>query len=271
MADNFQFMSRIGEGAFASVYKVMRKEDANFYAFKKIKSSNLKDKELSNCLNQIRILASVKSPFVIAYKEAFYESNLKSFCLITEFAEGGDLSNKISRMKKKCDFFQEKEVWKIAIQLLHGIKALHALNIFHRDIKPANILLTKNDEIAKLGDMNVSIISKNGLATTQTGTPYYASPEVWMQRPYNGKSDIWSLGCVLYEMTAQRPPFSAQDLPGLKRKITYGDHDRIPSIYSNDLDALIRKCLTKEQKNRPDAVELLESSLIKQKMKMFPK
>ena len=111
----------------------------------------------------------------------------------------------------------------MAIQLLHGIKALHALNIFHRDIKPANILLSKNDEIAKLGDMNVSIIAKSGLATTQTGTPYYASPEVWMQKPYNGKSDIWSLGCVLYEMAAQRPPFSGQDLPGLKRKIISSD------------------------------------------------
>ena len=64
----------------------------------------------------------------------------------------------------------------MGIQLLQGIKALHALNIFHRDIKPANILLSNNDEVAKLGDMNVSIITKNGLATTQTGTPYYASP-----------------------------------------------------------------------------------------------
>lgn len=154
----------------------MRKEDSNFYAFKKIKATNMKDKELSNCLNEVRILASVKNPFVIAYKEAFYESNLKSFCLITEFAEGGDLANKINRIKKGCDFFEEKYIWRMAIQLLHGIRALHALNIFHRDIKPANILLSKNDEIAKLGDMNVSIIAKTGLATTQTGTPYYASP-----------------------------------------------------------------------------------------------
>ncbi len=89
-------------------------------------------------------------------------------------------------------------IWKTALQLLHGIKALHAMKIFHRDIKPANILLTKNGETAKLADLNVSVISKTGLASTQTGTPSYASPEVWMEKPYSGKSDIWSLGCILY-------------------------------------------------------------------------
>lgn len=82
--------------------------------------------------------------------------------------------------------------------MLHGLQTLHRLNIFHRDIKAANILLTKENEEAKLADLNVSKISKSGLAVTQTGTPYYASPEVWSDLPYNGKCDIWSLGCVLY-------------------------------------------------------------------------
>lgn len=176
MAEKFQFLERVGEGAFASVYKVIRKEDSRVYAFKKIKSTNMKEKDLANCLNEVRILASIKSPFVISYKEAFYESNLKSFCLVTEFAEGGDLASKISKAKKRGEAIEEKEIWKIAIQILHGVQALHSLNVFHRDIKPANILLTKNDEVAKLADMNVSIISKTGLARTQTGTPYYASP-----------------------------------------------------------------------------------------------
>ena len=71
------------------------------------------------------------------------------------------------------------------------------MNILHRDIKCANILMGKDDQ-AMLGDLNVSIISKNGLAFTQTGTPYYASPEIWNDKPYNHKSDIWSLGCVIY-------------------------------------------------------------------------
>ena len=81
----------------------------------------------------------------------------------------------------------------------------------HRDIKCANIFLTK-DGIVKLGDLNVSKIAKMGVLQTQTGTPYYASPEVWQDKPYDKKSDIWSLGAVLYELTALSPPFTARDM-----------------------------------------------------------
>lgn len=86
----------------------------------------------------------------------------------------------------------------MCLQMLYGLRTLHKMNIFHRDIKPANLLLTKYSGTVKLADMNVSKISKSGLASTQTGTPYYASPEVWTDLPYNGKCDIWSIGCVLY-------------------------------------------------------------------------
>lgn len=123
----------------------------------------------------------------------------------------------------------------MAIQMLHGLKTLHRMNIFHRDIKSANILLTKDYEELKLGDLNVSKISKSGLASTQTGTPYYASPEVWSDLPYNGKCDIWSMGCVLYEMTTFRPPFMAPDIHTLKKRIIAGHYDRISSFYSEEL------------------------------------
>ena len=80
--------------------------------------------------------------------------------------------------------------------MIHGLQALHDLQIVHRDIKSANIMLTK-EGVVKLGDLNVSKVSKGALLKTQTGTPYYASPEVWQDKPYNHKSDIWSMGCVL--------------------------------------------------------------------------
>lgn len=86
MAENFEFLGKLGEGAFATVFKVKRKEDNQIYAFKKIKANNMKDKDLANCLNEIRILASLKNPYVIGYKEAFFDKSLKSFCLVTEFA-----------------------------------------------------------------------------------------------------------------------------------------------------------------------------------------
>ena len=92
-----------------------------------------------------------------------------------------------------------------------GLQELHNHKIVHRDIKSANIFLTKSG-MAKLGDLNVSKIAKMGILQTQTGTPYYASPEVWQDKPYDKRSDIWSLGCVLYELTTLNPPFTAKDM-----------------------------------------------------------
>ena len=93
------------------------------------------------------------------------------------------------------------------------------MNILHRDLKSANVFLNKSGS-AKLGDMNVSKLAKKGLLLTQTGTPYYASPEVWRDLPYDNKSDIWSLGCVLSELCALKPPFRADDMEGLFNKVT---------------------------------------------------
>lgn len=105
--------------------------------------------------------------------------------------------------------------------MTRGLRSLHERKILHRDLKSANIFITA-DNIYKLGDLNVSKVVKKDMAQTQTGTPYYASPEVWKDKPYGLKSDMWSLGCVLYEMAALRPPFTATDLQGLYKKICTG-------------------------------------------------
>ena len=96
------------------------------------------------------------------------------------------------------------------------------------------------DGSAKLGDMNVSKVAKKGLLYTQTGTPYYASPEVWSDKPYDHKSDIWSLGCVLYESVALKPPFRAEDMNGLYKKVLKGMYPKIPNIYSPELAQIIK-------------------------------
>ena len=126
---------------------------------------------------------------------------------------------------------KEKKIWYILIQVIRGLKALHDMKILHRDMKSANVFLYK-DMTSKLGDLNVSKVSKKGLSYTQTGTPYYASPEVWRDMPYDHKSDIWSLGCVIYEMCALMPPFRADDMQGLYKQVTKGKFPRIPNHYS---------------------------------------
>ena len=215
---NFQVIQKLGEGAYSTVYLVKRIEDSKEYALKKVKIMNLSEKEKENALNEIRILASTRSVNVVQYKEAFFEEETNQLCIIMEYADSGDLYQKIVDQQKKGLLLKEEEIWSIFIQVVKGLKELHRLKIFHRDLKSANVFLC-NSGMCKLGDMNVSKVAKKGLLFTQTGTPYYASPEVWKEKPYDNKSDIWSLGCVLYEMTTLKPPFRAEDMEGLYKKV----------------------------------------------------
>lgn len=155
--------------------------------------TNLSEKEKENALNEVRILASISNRNIISYKDAFIDETSQSLCIIMEFADDGDLFQKICSHQAKGVYISEKEIWSIFIQVVMGLKALHELKIMHRDLKSANVFLYK-DSKAKLGDLNVSKVAKQGLSYTQTGTPYYASPEVWRDQPYDNKSDIWSLG-----------------------------------------------------------------------------
>jgi NIMA (never in mitosis gene a)-related kinase len=106
--------------------------------------------------------------------------------------------------------------------------------------------------------MNVSKIAKNGLLYTQTGTPYYASPEVWKDKPYDSKSDIWSLGCVIYEMTTLKPPFRAEDMDGLYKKIIKGSYSKIGDNFSKQLSGAIKMMLQVNPASRPNADQLLD-------------
>ena len=136
-----------------------------------------------------------------------------------EYAGGGDLSAKIKECLKKWVRLPENTIIKFFYQLTSSLYELHMRKIIHRDLKTANVFISEDLKDIKLGDMNVSKIVKNIFAHTQTGTPYYASPEVWWDEPYNIKTDIWSLGCVLYEMCMLRPPFKAMDMNELYSKV----------------------------------------------------
>ena len=266
--NDFQILSKLGEGTYSTVYKVKRLIDNNIYALKKVKLLNLSEKEKSNALNEVRILASIKSPYVISYKEAFFDEKDSTLCIIMEYADNGDLYQKILSYKKKSIFFEESEIWKIFIQLVKGLKSLHDLNILHRDLKSANVFLCKNNNI-KLGDLNVSKVLKKGLSYTQTGTPYYASPEVWKDLPYDNKSDIWSLGCVLYEIITLKPPFRSENMEGLYSKVIKGNFSKIPDIFSNDIFSVVKSLIQISPECRPSCDQILKNPLVVKRIEYF--
>ena len=147
---------------------------------------------------------------------------------------------------------------------------MHKIKIMHRDLKSANIFLY-NDMKAKLGDMNVSKVTNNqGLNYTQTGTPYYASPEVWKDEPYDIKSDVWSLGCVIYEMVTLKPPFQAEDMQGLYKKILKGQFPKTPEHFSSDINTMLKVMIQVNPKKRPTCVQLIEHPIFaKREQKYF--
>ena len=266
--DGFEIIEKLGDGAYSVVYKVKRKEDSNIYALKKVKLKGLTDKEKQNALNEVRILASVKSPFVISYKEAFIEEETETLCIVMEYADKGDLYQKIVHLKKVGCLIDEIDAWKIFIQMTRGLKSLHDLKILHRDLKSANIFLF-SDGTAKIGDLNVSKVARRGLGYTQTGTPYYASPEVWDEKPYDNKSDIWSLGCVSYEMLTLHPPFRAKDMEQLYKAVTKGIYKKVGSKYSSDMNEIIDYLLKVNPQERPNCDQILKHPLVKKRLEFF--
>jgi len=262
---DFKQLSLLGEGAYSAVYKVCRLADRKLYALKKVKLPSLSEKEKQNALNEVRFLASIEDQHIIDYKEAFFDDKTRCLCIVTEYADAGDLFQQITKCQKERTQIREVDVWRYFFGMCLGLKGLHDMQILHRDLKCANVFLSADDEgaVAKLGDFNVSKVAKRGLCMTQTGTPYYASPEVWRDLPYDAKSDIWSLGCVLYEMVALRPPFRAEDMEGLYRKVLRGRYPRIPALYSQDLSEVIGVLLQVNPRHRPSIDQLLQMPVLR--------
>ena len=267
--NDFELGKELGKGAFGSVTIVKRKEDQKIYAMKRVKIGRLSQKEKLNSFNEVRILASIEHKNIIGYKEAFFDDKSKTLNIVMEYADGGDLNTQIKEIKQKKLFFEEKQIWSTLIQILEGLNYLHKSSIIHRDLKSANIFLTK-DGIVKIGDLNVSkILTKMVTTNTQTGTPYFASPEIWNDQPYDYKCDIWSVGCIIYEMASLHVPFRGVSMQNLYKNVLRGIYQQIPFRYSDDLKQIIKSILVVNPKKRPSAKELLENPIIKKKIEEF--
>ena len=265
--NDFEFLRTLGKGAFSTVYLVRRKLNHKQYALKSIIMEKLKEIEQQNSVNEIRLLASISHPNIIGYKEAFWNEKNKTLNIVMEYCDDGDLETKIKIMKRNKQKFEETLIWNYAIQIIKGLKSLHDKKILHRDLKSANIFLTKEKQECKIGDLNVSKVMKDKyLVNTQIGTPTYSSPEVWQNKPYSYKSDLWSVGCIIYEMCCLRPPFKGKNFEELCENVCNGRIEKISSRYSEELWNLIKMLLEVDPKKRADCDTILKSKIIKEKM-----
>ena len=262
---DFTIIKDIGNGSFGVVLLVKRKIDNKIYALKRVKLSNLIIKEKIDSLNEIRFLASISHQNIIGYKESFYEEETGTLNLVLEYADEGDLQTKIWNQKNQKIYFKEKTIWSIFIQLVKGLKVLHDNNLMHRDLKSANIFIMKNG-ICKLGDLNISKIYNENILNSKMGTPCYAAPEIWNNKPYTFKSDIWSLGIILYELCCFKLPFFENNVRDTYNKVMKGIYSPIPNHYSSNLSYIIKLLLQVDPIKRPDCREILNDSIVKKEI-----
>eukprot|EP00276_Gloeochaete_wittrockiana_P009844 CAMPEP_0184654578 /NCGR_PEP_ID=MMETSP0308-20130426/12240_1 /TAXON_ID=38269 /ORGANISM="Gloeochaete witrockiana, Strain SAG 46.84" /LENGTH=508 /DNA_ID=CAMNT_0027090621 /DNA_START=1 /DNA_END=1523 /DNA_ORIENTATION=+ len=177
-------------------------------------------------------------------------------CIVMEIADNGALNQRLKVQQGKK--LAEDVVWNYFIQIVLGLQHIHSKKILHRDVKSMNVFLDSHD-VVKIGDLGVARVlgTSTNFAHTVIGTPYYLSPELCEDKPYNEKSDVWALGCILYELCTLKHPFDAANQGALILKIIRGRYPPITSNYSSQLADILDKCLTRDTARRPDTADIL--------------
>ncbi|RAR02953.1 kinase-like protein [Stemphylium lycopersici] len=287
--EKYDVLEKIGHGSFGIIRKVKRKSDGYILCRKEISYLKMSQKEREQLQAELSILKELRHPNIVAYFERDHIKASQDLHLYMEYCGNGDLGRVIRDLKNKNQVCEEEFVWSIFSQIVSALYRCHYGEdppaagrnvmglvgnakpardprkpmILHRDLKPENIFLG-DDNSVKLGDFGLSkILQSHDFASTYVGTPFYMSPEICKAEQYGPHSDIWALGCIIYEMCTKSPPFNAKTHFELISKIKLGRYPDIPACYSSELRKVIASCLNTTPDHRPDTAALLNLPIVK--------
>ncbi|XP_023051391.2 serine/threonine-protein kinase Nek4 isoform X3 [Piliocolobus tephrosceles] len=265
--DAYCYLRVVGKGSYGEVTLVKHRRDGKQYVIKKLNLRNASSRERRAAEQEAQLLSQLKHPNIVTYKES-WEGGDGLLCIVMGFCEGGDLYRKLK--EQKGQLLPENQVVEWFVQIAMALQYLHEKHILHRDLKTQNVFLTRTN-IIKVGDLGIARVLENhcDMASTLIGTPYYMSPELFSNKPYNYKSDVWALGCCVYEMATLKHAFNAKDMNSLVYRIIEGKLPPMPRDYSPELAELIRTMLSKRPEERPSVRSILRQPYIKRQISFF--
>ncbi|KAJ8409324.1 hypothetical protein AAFF_G00235220 [Aldrovandia affinis] len=265
--EKYHFIRIVGKGSYGEVSLVSHNTDRKQYVIKKLNLTTSSKRERRAAEQEAQLLSQLRHPNIVTYRES-WEGDDRRLYIVMGFCEGGDLYQRLKQ--QKGELLPERQVVEWFVQISMALQYLHEKHILHRDLKTQNIFLTKTD-IIKVGDLGIARVleNQNDMASTLIGTPYYMSPELLSNKPYNHKSDVWALGCCVYEMATLKHAFNAKDMNSLVYRIVEGKLPQMPSMYDPQLGELIKSMLSKKPEERPDIRHVLRQSYIKRQILMF--
>ena len=273
LLNDFEILQNYGNKEESIILKVKNKKDGLLYLLKNTYFKNLDKKLIQNLVYEAKLLSSLKHPNIIESKMYFIDKNSYSINLLMEYPYGGNLSNKINYAFKNKMYLEENTIWEILTQILIGLDFLHKMGIVHRNLQSKNIFLS-NQRLIKMTDFNNCFRGKNITLINAPiyKTSYYSAPELLTGGTYSFKCDIWSVGCIIYEMASLSLPFRGNEKELLTNINNIEKLKPIPNFYSKNLKSIINDMLIVDQNKRLSTRILLNYPNIKetcQKLKLI--
>ncbi|XP_022095669.1 serine/threonine-protein kinase Nek2-like [Acanthaster planci] len=260
---DYEVICTIGIGSYGKCKRIKRKSDSKILAWKEINYGSMSETEKQMLVSEVNLLRGLRHEFIVRYYDRIVDRNTTTIYIIMEYCEGGDLGSLITRCKRERKYLEEDFAWKVLRQITLALnecqQRVKGRAVLHRDLKPANVFLDAAHNV-KLGDFGLARVLHHdtSFAKTFVGTPYYMSPELMDHCSYNEKSDMWSLGCLIYELCSLSPPFTAINQQHLAVKIKEGKFRPLPSQYSPELQDLISRMLKVDAVARPSIEDILK-------------